>query len=113
MAEAKFYCESCNKPVDYDAEICPHCGKIFDAVKCPVCKHVGRAESFTNGCPKCGYCAENSNPFPRQKRDFPKGPPMEKERQAKSSLLPPWIYYAIAGGLVLAFLILVFFYLTM
>ena len=114
MGEAKFYCESCNNLVEYDAEICPHCGKIFDAVKCPVCKHVGRAESFTKGCPKCGYCAPDMDVFKSGGKPNPSADNKSKTLETpKSSLMPSWVYYSIAGGLLIAFLALVAFYLTM
>ena len=113
MGEAKFYCESCNNLVDYDAEVCPHCGKLFDAVKCPVCKHIGRVESFIKGCPKCGYCAPNMDQFVQSAQKGGSGFPSEDREKPKTSLMPSWAYYAVAGGLVIAFLALVVFYLTM
>jgi predicted nucleic acid-binding Zn-ribbon protein len=35
--------------------MCPHCGKSFDAVKCPVCNYTGMPGEFLQGCPECGY----------------------------------------------------------
>ena len=51
----RFLCENCGKDVPYNAEVCSFCGRIFSAVKCPVCKRTGRPEIFKNGCPSCGY----------------------------------------------------------
>ena len=57
--KARFYCESCGKEVPFNAEVCPYCGREFEAVKCPICGFEGRAEQFRNGCPSCGYLSVN------------------------------------------------------
>lgn len=44
------------------AERCPHCGRRFDAVKCPQCSFMGRADLFTDGCPSCGYLSGKRQP---------------------------------------------------
>lgn len=53
-----FYCESCGKKVHHRDSICPHCGRFFSKVKCPVCGMSGTSEQFLQGCPQCGYMAE-------------------------------------------------------
>ena len=55
MKSSTFFCEACSKPVPRRAEKCPHCGRLFDSVKCPQCSFAGRPELFSNGCPSCGY----------------------------------------------------------
>lgn len=53
--KARFRCDNCGRHVPLEHESCPHCGKRFTAVLCPVCRFEGDAALFTNGCPKCGY----------------------------------------------------------
>ncbi|MBN2050494.1 MAG: hypothetical protein JW760_08635 [Spirochaetales bacterium] len=55
MEKPAFYCETCGSPVPRNASRCPSCGRIFDAVKCPVCGFEGSPGLFKNGCPSCGY----------------------------------------------------------
>ncbi len=64
--KVRFYCENCGKEVPFNAEICPYCGKVFDAVKCPICGYEGSPSEFSGGCPKCGYLAVNMNPESRK-----------------------------------------------
>ena len=59
--KARFYCENCGKEVPFNAEVCPYCGKIFEAVKCPICGYEGKPSEFSNGCPVCGYLSVNMN----------------------------------------------------
>ncbi|MBN2509979.1 MAG: zinc ribbon domain-containing protein [Spirochaetales bacterium] len=113
MGEAKFYCESCNNPVEYDAEVCPYCGKLFDAVKCPVCKHIGRVESFINGCPKCGYCAPHMDRLRDNSSKAYRESAYKEKETPKNGFMSSWVYYSIAGGLFIAFLALVILYLRL
>jgi len=53
--DTRFFCESCGNEVPFNAEVCPTCGKVFSAVKCPVCLYEGKPAEFTQGCPQCGY----------------------------------------------------------
>lgn len=56
MAEKRqYYCEKCGEPVSESAKRCPHCGRVFYAVRCPNCNFTGNAELFVSGCPLCGY----------------------------------------------------------
>ncbi len=55
MTTKSFFCENCGKPVGLRASKCPHCGRVFDAVKCPECSFTGKESLFSNGCPSCGY----------------------------------------------------------
>jgi uncharacterized membrane protein YvbJ len=63
-----FYCESCGKKVHHRDNICPHCGKFFSKVKCPVCGMTGTSEQFLQGCPQCGYMAEK--PFDLENSEY-------------------------------------------
>ena len=65
MKTARFYCENCGRAVPFDARMCPHCGKNFDAVKCPVCNYTGMPGEFLQGCPECGYLT----PEQKEERD--------------------------------------------
>ncbi len=60
--KVRFYCENCGNEVPFNAAVCPYCGKVFDAVKCPICGYEGTPEEFSKGCPKCGYLSVNLNP---------------------------------------------------
>ena len=62
MKTARFFCESCGRAVPFNAEMCPDCGKSFDAVNCPVRKYTGLPGEFLRGCPKCGYLAGDVDP---------------------------------------------------
>lgn len=55
MKAKSFFCEACGKPVALKARKCPHCGRVFDSVKCPKCSFSGRPDLFSDGCPACGY----------------------------------------------------------
>lgn len=52
---SRFYCENCGKEVRASAKVCPHCGRFFSAVRCPVCGFTGESRLFIQGCPSCGY----------------------------------------------------------
>lgn len=51
----KFFCENCGGRVKARDRICPHCGRFFSKVRCPVCSFQGTADRFVMGCPQCGY----------------------------------------------------------
>lgn len=76
---ARFLCENCGKDVPYNAEVCSFCGRIFSAVKCPVCKRTGRSEIFKNGCPTCGYLSPKMDNLEDTK-------PIEKIRTPKKNI---------------------------
>ena len=58
MAKSKFFCENCGKEVRHNAKVCPHCGRFFQAVRCPACSFTGDASLFVHGCPNCGYAGQ-------------------------------------------------------
>jgi uncharacterized membrane protein YvbJ len=53
-----FHCDHCGESVSPDEERCPHCGRFFRAVKCPVCAYTGKGAEFLKGCPSCGYLTD-------------------------------------------------------
>jgi len=57
MKNKRFYCEYCGNEVGADAKSCPFCGRIFSAVRCPVCSYQSTERQFRGGCPRCGYLA--------------------------------------------------------
>jgi uncharacterized membrane protein YvbJ len=57
MAKA-FFCENCGSRVEGDADICPGCGRSFQAVKCPRCGKTGDMDTFRRGCPSCGFLSQ-------------------------------------------------------
>jgi len=60
LKDNRFFCDHCNHEVSFNAEVCPHCGKQFDSVQCPVCSFTDKPIYFLNGCPKCGYLSPRS-----------------------------------------------------
>ncbi|MGA2639601.1 MAG: hypothetical protein ABSG21_01710 [Spirochaetia bacterium] len=61
-ASALFFCESCGTEVNGAASICPSCGSVFTAVRCPKCAYEGKAPEFRSGCPVCGYRSRSREP---------------------------------------------------
>ena len=55
----RFFCENCGEEVAEDQEVCPHCGAIFVAIKCPRCGYRGKQHEFFKGCPSCGFMGEH------------------------------------------------------
>ena len=53
--QAKFYCENCSEEVKQNDKFCKKCGRFFSNVRCPKCGKIGSSNSFSNGCPSCGY----------------------------------------------------------
>ena len=110
----RFYCESCGKEVPFNAEMCPTCGKVFSAVKCPVCLYEGRPAEFTQGCPQCGYMSTRMDdprkPDPagshRARAVRPKGKADKGSRARKTrGAAPAWI--TIWGGFALLLILII------
>ncbi len=112
MKTTAFFCEHCGNPVPLEAKTCPHCGRRFDAVRCPICSLVGDQELFADGCPRCGYlkrvggAAASTKPLPKAvnfeaaspeeetsaKRLRPPKRPVPRFREAPRTRLPRWFY---------------------
>jgi predicted amidophosphoribosyltransferase len=60
QVKARYFCEQCGTEVRAGAAICPSCGSVFTAVRCPECGYEGRAPEFHAGCPVCGYRTQSS-----------------------------------------------------
>ena len=76
----RFRCDSCGKHVPLRHDTCPHCGRRFTAVVCPVCRFEGDPSQFASGCPKCGYQGK-----------VPQADAGKKEKKPRSAL-PSWFY---------------------
>jgi hypothetical protein len=59
---ARYFCESCGQEVSAGASICPSCGSLFTAVRCPECGYEGKGPEFRAGCPVCGYRVKAGQP---------------------------------------------------
>jgi len=89
----RFFCDNCATEVGHNVKACPRCGRYFESVRCPSCNFVGNDDTFTNGCPVCGYSAS-----PKTTEFF-----QEKE---KPRPLPFWAFFLSLGIAVFIFAIL-------
>ena len=132
MKVKEFFCEECGKPVSLRASKCPHCGRVFDAVKCPKCSFTGRADLFSNGCPTCGYLraergaerrADDEKAFasiePGLVTPETDGAPIagvsrKVDKRGKTRRqIPSWIYTVISVGLLGLLIILLVVYIRL
>ena len=106
----RFLCENCNNDVPFDAEICPYCRKLFDAVRCPSCLKVGKPSVFVQGCPKCGYAGVQNilNDKPNKTSKSTKKRKIKKKIKTNDSFLKSGLPFIII--LLLIIIILVTFY---
>ncbi|MBN1410498.1 MAG: hypothetical protein JW969_06610 [Spirochaetales bacterium] len=108
MGKTRFLCEFCGREVPYNIEECPFCGKVFTAVKCPVCHKTGTPEQFMNGCPRCGYMTPQAEEFARPEK-IKKRKSVKKRDKRKP--LPSWFYLLSGIGLIVALVILIIIYI--
>ncbi len=101
----KYYCETCGNKVPKDVDICPHCGRYFTAVKCPVCGYEGNANTFVTGCPRCSHLADGSTVSAQNVKAVDPVPPKKKNLFPFSSA-----FYRIAA-LGLLIMLIIFLYL--
>ena len=66
--------------VGQDAKSCSRCGRFFASVRCPVCGFTGKENTFTRGCPSCGYSAPPPDAADKTEKKVPAGS------------LPLWVY---------------------
>lgn len=110
MKRSKFFCENCHGEVRPSAKVCPHCGRFFTAVRCPICSYVGEAREFISGCPNCGYAAgapgaaEGFETFDLSRAGA---------RSRPRARVPAWVYPLAAGIVLLLFGGLVLVYLRL
>jgi len=74
--------------------VCPSCGSVFTAVRCPECGYEGRAPEFNAGCPVCGYRT-------REKASVPSG----GGRPARQARALPAVFYRISIAVLAALII--------
>jgi hypothetical protein len=127
-----FFCEACGKPVALKASKCPHCGRLFDAVKCPNCSFSGRPELFSDGCPSCGYLrhepkgATGKVPFREVEKDLvtpdSDGVALRvdsgaaagaKRRKKKRRELPSWAYSLLSVVLIIVLIVIGIVYMRL
>ncbi|MDR2965230.1 MAG: hypothetical protein LBU88_05600 [Treponema sp.] len=101
----RFFCDNCGFEVDGDIKACPHCGRYFASVRCPVCGYSGPDKMFQSGCPLCGYSAP---PVPKTAKNSPK---KVKKEHIPNEPLPFWALI-IAFISFFAALIFLFQFLT-
>jgi hypothetical protein len=94
----RFFCDNCGYEVGSDVKACPHCGRYFAAIRCPVCDYSGPDKMFQNGCPMCGY---SSAPPPKVYT-----PRDKKHRHGGSEPLPGWALLLSILGLLFVVLLL-------
>jgi hypothetical protein len=104
VGKTRFLCEFCGQEVPYNIDKCPYCGKIFTAVKCPVCHMTGKPDDFYNGCPRCGYMT----PRPRTPKSRKANPAAGRAGASRGKKpLPHWFYPASGVVLVLVLIALI------
>lgn len=99
----RFFCENCTQEVSRNARICPHCGRFFSSVRCPVCSFTGNIHDFDRGCPGCGYLGGSSADKKACERGFALYGLIEDAKPRRE--LPGWVYGA--SGLILSALLVV------
>ena len=108
MKRSRFFCENCHKEVRPNAKVCPHCGRFFTAVRCPMCSYVGHARDFARGCPNCGYAGANADQSAGfETLDYDDG----NSGNAPANPTPKWVWPLAIAILVLVFGALVLIYL--
>lgn len=110
MKRSRFFCENCHHEVRPNAKVCPHCGRFFEAVRCPACSYVGEASDFGHGCPNCGYAggsADRQSGF--EQVDYTPGM-ADEGRSRRKSPTPGWVWPLAIGILLVVFAGLVVLY---
>ena len=122
MTHVSFYCENCGRRVGPNARTCPHCGRFFSAVKCPVCNFSGEVSLFMAGCPSCGYTGEHADrkqqfeiiDLPLAHSDGSKGGVLRgRDVPRNPTGRPRWLFALTMSILALAFLVLVIIYINL
>jgi hypothetical protein len=101
--KARFRCDNCGHHVPLEHDTCPHCGRRFTAVVCPVCSFEGDASLFGDGCPSCGYRGA-------ARRSGATAVARQRPGKARKPPLPAWFYLA-SSAVLLGVLILLLFLL--
>jgi ribosomal protein L40E len=85
-----FFCEFCKAEVPEDATSCSVCGSKFSAVRCPKCGNTGPKNTFTDGCPVCGYASKASSQAEQS------APVKTVPNTPKATQPSWWLFYAAA-----------------
>lgn len=121
----RFFCGNCGEEVDQRDELCPHCGAVFSAIKCPQCGYRGKLHEFRHGCPSCGFLGEHrvrdtgGAPVPRASADSRPGflrklLDLAAGRSASATDGPPaWLFWLILAAMVASFGALALVYISM
>ncbi len=99
-----FVCQNCGKAVPANTGRCPHCGRFFKGVRCPMCFFIGEADNFIKGCPSCGYLGDET---------INKGFAEVKKSNRKTKHLPLWFVLSSAAFLTLIIIALVYIFSKM
>jgi uncharacterized membrane protein YvbJ len=97
----QFFCDNCGYEVGHNEKACPHCGRLFISVRCPICDYSGEEKRFANGCPLCGYSDPSFG-----KRKPPKIKKKKQRQQYQAEPLPSWAYIFLAIALIFMILLL-------
>ncbi len=109
MKRSRFFCENCRSEVRPHAKVCPHCGRFFESVRCPVCSYVGEADSFVRGCPTCGYAGDSAT----RQTGFERVEYRARPTGATKPATPRWVWPLALTMIVVAFVALVLIYLNL
>lgn len=113
MRRSRFFCENCHHEVKPNAKVCPHCGRFFTAVRCPVCSYVGHAGEFSAGCPNCGYSAGSNSGRGIEIESYDPAEPPVSRRTASTSQRPVWVFPLALAILAAVFVGLAILYINM
>lgn len=123
----RFFCENCGEEVDESDELCPHCGAVFAAIKCPRCGYRGKMHEFYRGCPSCGFLGEDhvrhTEPVrqsygddegnSRRNGESPRRGVQRLWRSLGGSSAPWWLFGFVIAIMVLAFAVLAIVYMRL
>jgi hypothetical protein len=102
QVKARYFCEQCGMEVRAGAAICPSCGSVFTAVRCPECSYEGRAPEFLAGCPVCGYRSRAGEKAPSEPSRMDRGKPGMSARFYRIAIV---VLGALIVGLVVLLLL--------
>jgi len=113
---SRFFCENCGGEVKANAKVCPHCGRFFSAVRCPVCGFTGESHLFVRGCPNCGYAGMEDEARSRKGGfeiydvDHLSG---KQPARKSGGGVPSWVYWLAMALLGAFFLIMAVIYVRL
>ena len=96
----RFFCDNCQCEVKRNSKACPGCGRFFAAIRCPSCGFIGDENTFSSGCPSCGY----SSPIAANPSIIQKKKPEQKNLSGK---LPKWVYILSIAAFITVIVILI------